>query len=199
MAFKLVAQIVLITAALVIIFTYVQPSFAVIKKTQDELFQYKEAISKASQFNARLQELISIRDSFPPDSIRALESFVPSNIDKVAVMRDIETIFANNGITLTTLGAKDGVAPETDVVLEGETVAPSLNVPYQDFEVSFTASYEDMKRVLQSIESNDALLEVMELSFSAVPPETNEDGVVIRASDAYNFTLILRSFGLVVS
>jgi hypothetical protein len=195
MGFKLIAQIVLIVTAFTIIFTFVTPSLATIKSNQDELFQYKEAVLKASQFNARLQELKDIRDSFSQDDMAALDTFLPTSIDKVTVMKDIESIFANINTPVTSIIASEEVSPTGDIVQEGiEAITTAPVISYQDFEVTFTASYEDLKNLLALIEANATLLEVMELSFDVNMRSANEEGALPEGQ--YSFLLILRTYGL---
>lgn len=198
MGFKLIAQIVLILTAFIIIFTFVTPTLATIKENQDELFQYKEAVLKASQFNARLQELISIRDSFPQENMTSLDLFLPSSIDQVSVMRDIEAIFSTVQLPITSLGANEEVSPTTDIPLEGiesVTVVPTLT--YQDFEVTFTGTYEQVKNILLLTEANATVLEVIELEFDVNMKSPDEEGAVPEGE--YAFTMILRTFGLTAS
>lgn len=196
MGFKLIAQLVLIVTALTIIFTFVTPSLATIKSNQDELFQYKEAVLKASQFNARLQELISIRDSFAQEDMDSLELFLPARIDKVSVMKDIESIFASNNVLITSIKSNEEVSPIQDAVLEGiEAAAAAPEISYQDMEVSFSASYQQLKEILMLIEANVTLLEVMELSFNVNTKNAPNEEVAV-PSDHYGFVLTLRTYGL---
>jgi hypothetical protein len=195
MGFKLIAQIVLIVTAFTIIFTFVTPSLATIKSNQDELFQYKEAVLKASQFNARLQELKDIRDSFSQDDMSSLDTFLPTSIDKVSVMKDIESIFGNLGVPVTSIAASEEVSPTGDIVLEGvEASAAAPVISYQDYEVTFTTSYENLKNLLALLEANATLLEVMELSFDVNMRSADEEGAVPEGQ--YSFLLVLRTYGL---
>ncbi len=93
MGYKLISQIVLIVASLVIIFAFIKPSFADIKSIQDEMFQYKDTIAKAAQFNTLLSELIATRDGISPASMEALENFVPSKIDSLQIMKEFLLTF----------------------------------------------------------------------------------------------------------
>ncbi len=198
MGLKLIAQIVLIATAFIIVFTFVTPTLATIKENQDELFQYKEAVLKASQFNARLQELISVRDSFTQEDMTDLDLLLPSSIDQVGVMRDIEAMFATAQVPLLSLGANEEVSPITEVPIEGiESVTTVPVLTYQDFEVSFNGSYDQLKTILSLIEANSTLLEVTELEFDVNMKGPDEEGAMEEGE--YAFKLILRTFGLVPS
>jgi len=202
MRYSLLTQVVFITIALVIIFTFIKPAFSEIKELQDQEFIYSDAVAKAAQFNARLQELIERRDSISRADLAVLENFMPRTIDSLKVMNDIESIFRFKNIPLTTLTASDVVQPASDVSFESDIVMESAQegTNYQDFEVSFAATYEDMKDLLSIIEMNASLLEVVELSFESQNFEaTAVDGDGALPNGMYNYVLNLRAYGLQVS
>jgi hypothetical protein len=203
MGYKLIGQFTLIIAALVILFAFVQPSLLSIKVKQDKLFQYNEAIAKAAEFNARLRELIAIRDSFSSSNLRDLERFVPTSIDQLRRMSEISGIFSSRGIIVTSLLAREVVDPMTDVAFESGVVTESFltsNLSYQDFEVTFTGTYEQMKDVLMLAEASDSLLEVGELSFNAAPTAADVDregnAVTQTGPGTHSYKIIFRTYGL---
>jgi hypothetical protein len=207
MGFKLIAQLTLILAAVIIFLTFIQPSLIQMKDTQDELFQYSEAVSKASQFNARLRELIGIRDSFAQEDIDALERLLPTHIDSISVMRDIEAIFANNNVVITTLTADDLIDPITDIAIESPIVVeaqPTNGLAYQDFKVAFIGSYSQLRDILFQTEMSATLLEVIELSFGTVDQaDADDEGdtpIIVESTDGeFSFTITYRTYALPVS
>lgn len=204
MGLKLLAQVILIAASLLIIFGFIQPSFREIKGVQDELFQYKDAVLKAEQFNARLRELITIRDSVSSDDMATLERFIPSQIDAVQVMREIEAIFEAEEVPIVSLTAKEEIAPISNVIFEqsGVELKQQSSTNYRDFEVAFNGSYEQMKNILLLVEANSLLLEVINFQFETIPdaavPEEggNESS---QNNDNHDFIMTLRAFSLASS
>lgn len=198
MGYKLIAQLTLIVAALVLIFVYIQPALGEMKSRQDELFQLNETIAKATDFNVRLRELISIRDSFSSSDIRALEKFVPTEIDQLKTMSEIAGIFSSRNITVHSLLAHEVVDPFGDISFESGVVTDSgvyTDLSYQDFEVAFTGTYLDLRDVLMLTEASDSLLEVVELNFDTAS-DAVEDATqnVARGEHAYN--IVFRTYGL---
>lgn len=202
MGFKLIAQLTLITAGLVLIFAYIQPSLADMKTKQDELQEYNDAVAKASEFNARLRELINIRDSFSANDIRALEKFVPTEIDQLKIMSEIAGILSSRNITITKMMAHEIVDPlegielETGVIPEGGIYS---DLSYQDFEVTFRGTYTDLRDVLVYTEASDSLLEVTELNFdTSTEAEIDEQGNPIDNSrdGIHVYNIVFRTYGL---
>lgn len=195
MGYKLIAQVVLIVTSLVIIFTFINPSFETIRATQNETYQYQEAVGKASELNARLQELVMAKESFDPADLDKLERLVPTKIDKLQVMKDIESIFENRNMKIDSLSASDEISPAMGVTVEGQPVVEGISVTYQDFEITFTGTYEQLKEVLTLMEANATLLEIMELNFEvAASSDATVEGSL--PQNTFEFMMLVRAFGL---
>ena len=190
MGYKLITQVILITTSLVIIFTFIKPSFEHVSATQDELFEYRDAVAKASELNSRLQELIQIENSFSQRELQILETFIPSRIDELQVMSDLNNIMNSNNAVILTLKAVERQKSTQDVVLEGEKLVDESRLEYQDFDISFRASYDQMKEILTIIERNTYLLEVVKFGFTVAPSNRVENsGVDEEGRVAYDMTL----------
>lgn len=206
-------QLVLIGASVAIIFTYIIPKFEETKQIQDDLFTYTDAVSKATQYNDRLRELIAIKNSLPQEGVLDVENFIPNTIDEMEIMHDIETVFAVNNVLLTRLESTPEVAPESsDVAVEGEVyaedgsaIAPEeagpVGVTYQDFKLIFATSYAGLKSILTVLEQNSALLEVSELKLKApVLDEESLKASLTKIEDQeLSLELTLRAYGLTAS
>jgi len=203
MRYSLLTQIALIGISIVVVLTVAKPMFSDIKNVQDEIFIYKDAVDKAQQFNSRLQELIAIRDSFSSEDMVRLDRLLPTKIDIPKTMRDFETIFSLQQLTLSSLKAvtSTGQSPAAEAVYDenGELVA-SADIPLssQDFEVKFTGSYENLKDVLTAAELNETLVEVTSLKFGrhvevidlSKPASADKD------AEQFDFSIVFRAYGL---
>lgn len=203
MRYSLITQVLLIGISLVIVFTLIRPMLGEIRDIQDQVFVYSDTVAKASQFNARLQELIQIRDSFSERDMLMLENFMPTTIDTLKVMNDIESIFKSKEIPIISLTAKDVVAPVTDIAIEGDIIieeAPQED-NYQDYELTFAGSYDQLKEILLLLERNATLLEVIELEFETKQSEEigTESKVENLEEGMLNFALTLRTYSLALT
>jgi hypothetical protein len=203
MGYKLITQTVLIAASLVIIFAFIQPWLGEIKGKQDQLLEINETLARASQFNARLRELISIRDSFAQSDIDALEKFVPTSIDQLRTMSEIAGIFTLRGIAVKSMTAEEMVNPaQGDVEFESGIVpetSANADLSYQDYSVVFDGTYEQMRDVLLLTEASDSLLEIVDLHFNTtVKKEIDENGeiTVPTGENEFTFTIVFRTYGL---
>lgn len=168
MGYKTTIQIVLIVISIVIIMTYIKPTLAEVRVIQDETEQYKVAVEKSSQFLSLLQQLRGTAESFSVSEMRALEQYVPNDIDAVAVLRDIEIVVENNNMQLGTLSFEEPIVPlaEPIVNVQGGEAEASLGTTVQLFNLSVTGTYDQFKNLLRDFERNAYPLEVNRLTFT---------------------------------
>lgn len=199
MRFTLLTQVALLTLSVAIIFLFIKPALTDIKTVQDELLVYSDAVAKASEYNKRLQELLSLRDSFSQNDLAKLERFVPQTIDTIRVMHEIENIFASKNIKLASLVSLQQSSPEATTLAAGEGVPvnPATAVSSQDFEVKFTGDYQTLKMMLEVLESNARLLEVVDVTYGTPVADKKDAEKVIKQIDNNQFLIIrLRAYAL---
>jgi hypothetical protein len=143
------------------------------------------------------------------------QKFIPISIDEIAIMHDLESIFALTEIPITSLTVADEVSPFSDAILEEEvaytedgtvveTPKPTISsgIHSRDFKITFTSSYEAMKETMSRIEASPVLLEVVDFTLKPALADTESD---IKAPSSkvkqagYTFEVTLRAFGLTAS
>jgi hypothetical protein len=194
MNYSSIAQFGLLIVAFAIFFTYTQPTIGKIKALQDETFAYTDAITKASEFNAKLNELTNRMNSFRESDVDALEVYLPDSVDALTVMSDIETIARKNNVQIVAMtsaaDAEDGASG--DVQFEDEMIALP-NVSVHDFNVTASGTYADLKAMLRDVERNKYLLEVVNFQFGA-QTDTAAATVSSAAAAEGSYTLVLRAY-----
>lgn len=198
MGYKAISQLVLIGVSLVIIFTFVKPTFVHISTVQDELFQYSDAVAKASEFNQLLNGLLATANSFSTRDMQALDVFLPSAIDEAQVMSDIEGIVQRYDVEMTSIESNELIVSVQAFTFEDDTMIEEDELMHQDFEISILGSYGEFKLLLEGIESNAYLLEIVQLSFDVKDESTSGlQSFVPDPSDVeYDFSLTLRVYSL---
>lgn len=186
MGYRAITQLVLIVVSVVIITTYIRPTFESMQVTQDETTEYRTALENAAKFNEELGRLAQTANSFSVSERRALDRFLPEKVDEVRVMRDLETIVENNNMVLGSLSFEgDGMSNITEVSNEETSQNKSpINVGVARFELSVSGTYEQLKHLLQDIERNVYLLEVVTVDF--IPAE----------GDLYTYSIRLETYSL---
>ncbi len=193
MNFSSISQFALLAIGIAIVFTYIEPTFGDIKALQDELFQYTDAHNKASELNQKLASLVSEVNQFRRSDLDALETFLPDQVDSIAVMADIEAITRQHGMQLVSLAAQEVQEGNTDVVLADSEVFIPDYTTYQDFSLAVTGSYSDLKRLLEALERNKYGLEIVRLQFGT-ESQTANTSVTSAAVPTGGYSLTLRAY-----
>jgi hypothetical protein len=193
MNYSSIAQFALLVISFGIFFTYTQPVIGEIKTIQDETFAYTDAVNKASEFNAKLSDLVSRMNSFRTSDVESLETYLPDEVDELTVLSDIETVARKNDVRIVSMAASkvDEAASEGEVNFEGEIIElPKISS--RDFEVSLSAPYENIKQMLRDLEQNKYLLEVVAFDFGAVTDTASVTVSDISTDGTY--TMVLRAY-----
>ena len=174
MKYGVFTQIAVAIIAVVIVFTYVRPTFLEIGQMQDKVAEFDVAIEQVNSVNNQLARLVGEVNSVSAAEREALLTFMPDAVDEVAVLRDIETMAEGTEAELTGLsyvGFELPEAPPEDGTLLAEPVIHS-------FQVSVTGPYSEVKSFIRSLEENDYPLHVYQFDIKAAESETQRlDGV----------------------
>ncbi len=161
----LFTQIASVIVSVGIIITYVRPEFAAIGATQEEIAVYQTEREKISQVNAQLSALVAKMDEVTQEDQRRLNAYIPEYVDEIAVPRDLQFIAEEAGVIFGGAGY-EGQLNYTSPELTDEEL---VYFPYaHSFSMNFQASYEQLKNMLQLLESNEYPLEVHNLTVTSV-------------------------------
>jgi len=197
MGFQAGIQILLIMVSGIIIMTVIKPEFDTMLINQDELAEYNDAVSKADVYNSDLEAKIASAKAFPRSDLIALDRFIPSEIDKIAVARDIRTIAESNGMIVGDISAADSEAVNVadsvearQALADSESVAMEVrsSVISQLFELQAIGSYQNLKDLLRDFERNAYPLRAKKIEFAA-----DDDSMF------YSFSIHLETYALPAS
>ncbi len=205
MHYKILSQLILLIISIAVFVTYIQPTFSKLQLVEQEISQFKEAVSKASQFNQLLNSLTNTLNTITQTDLQILEKYLPNTIDSVLVAKDLETLIEKNGLFPKTIGIEDLIRDSDSTVkkiqfdnndnfVEESTITKLQNeVTAQSFKVSIQGSYESFKMFLRDVEVNAYPLRVSELT--VVLPVANEKG---GPSDIYTFDVTFETYAFVM-
>ncbi len=148
-------QLFMVVLAVAILLLYIRPTVTEIRATQDNISAYEYELDRVTNVNELLRSHASAIDALPLSNIQALERYLPSRIDEIAIMRDLELIVNEVGVELVTLEYAGSEASEAaaDPSLE---VTSYGNKPIETkFRLGVSASYDELKSLLSAIEINN--------------------------------------------
>ena len=177
----LFSQIALLVLAVAIVITYIQPTFASISETQDQIGVYTRERSNVQDFNDLLQSRLEQIDGvFAADRNRLL-TYMPDQVDPIAVMRDLETIATAAGVVIGDITDRGAVERDRAAIYSDTTDRPEGPFAYS-FSLSVRGSYSQIKSLLEQLGQNHYPLEVQLVEMS-----TEEGGFI-------NATIVLFTY-----
>lgn len=210
MRFKSVTQIILILAAIAMVFFVIKPKLAEVTDKQEETKEYQQAVDRATQYNNRLAQLVDKASSFPRADLNALDTYLPDRIDVLKVSEDLEMMVSEYGLllenievgtdeeTVTASGMSEAPMPNavTDPALgsgtdSGVMVGSGLldeakrSLVSRQFNLSVLGTYEQFKGLLMAMEANQYPMRIVEMSFA-----------VSSDSDLTPYTMTIETYAL---
>jgi hypothetical protein len=161
----LFSQISMIVLAVGIGIFLIKPTFDDIQTMQDEITKFQEQRQTIDEVNAQLASLVARLESVSADDQRRLLTYIPDQIDTLAVPRKLQSMAQQTGLIFQTVSYEE-VNNElvTQAEKENNTAFP---VPHE-FSLTVEGSYSQIKDFLSLLEQNDSPLEVRQLTISSV-------------------------------
>ncbi len=172
---SLIIQLCMIAIAAVIWWLFILPIFDSIKTSQQTTAHYQAEIEKVNSVNATLQKNQTLIESISLTNQQRLDRFMPTDIDTVAVLRELQYLLEQYDVTITALSAEAGTnaTANSDVDSDvGDAVAVLSPIQKTPITVSFVSSYAVMKEVLAKLERNDY---VYEIAKATITPGASDD------------------------
>ena len=164
----LFAQLAILLVSVGIIFTYIKPTFESIGETQDAISVYQIERDKVSFVNDQLATQLASVNNISSTDMRDLLTYMPSTVDEISVMRDLQSISQQAGVIFQSV-TYDGVK---DSIVAVQAESDEMTDPYMhQFTITFEGVYDATKNFFELIEKNKYPLEVVTFNV-----QSNEGG-----------------------
>jgi hypothetical protein len=188
-------QLFMVILAVAILLLYIQPTIESIRATQDDIAIYQNELDRVTEVNDILRTHTNTINTLPLSDVQALERYIPSTIDEIAVMRDLQLLVNEIGITLTSLEyGGPAAAAEADGSAVTETESNNEELVSTTFSLGVETSYAGLKALLRALEVNNYQFTVA--GADIVPGET---GLLSVSLDLVTYALRAPSSGTDVS
>lgn len=191
--FKIIFPILLLGTSGLMLFMFTNPNYEKIQAKKVELASYNEALDNSKLILGQKDKLLSIVNEIPEEQKLKLEKLLPSNIDNIRLILEINNIAKRYGVILRAIefGSTPQAVPKTAIGQKAPMNAPDLgNSDYGTVTLGFTmvASYSTCVSFLKEIETSLRLVEIKSVIFDA--PMSSQD------KDLYTFRIELNTFWL---
>ena len=169
----LFSQLMIIVLSVLIIFTYVKPSLTEMKSTQDTIATYEQEQTKVADVNEKLSRHTSAVENISDEDTRRLLSYMPNEVDTIAVPRDIKAMTDEVGVILKDIKYQGASKPPIgEAVADQQITLPKAHI----FNLMVEGSYSQLKQLFTRFEQNAYPLEVRELTI------TKQEGGFLQAT-----------------
>lgn len=214
---KLILPIFLTGIAVAIVVIFANPIFTEIKELRAEVAFYDKALDNAKALEEERDKLVNKSNLMNPDDLLKLTKLLPSSIDNIRLILEIEQIALPFGMALKNV--KYNSTPEAPKTATGpgatpaEVVsAPSTDIGQSsgksygtwDLEFSTTGSYNNFLNFSKALESNLRIVDVASVQFASgtTTPATGATGATGAATpsstptDSYTYNFKIRTYWL---
>ncbi len=143
-------------------FFYVNPTWSgSIATMKSSIASNNKALAAAIIYAAQQNELATARNAIDPADLARLVAFLPSSVDNVGLILDLNALAARSGLTLSNID----VMTSAVVTKSNSDGALALNNPVGSVNLALSAvgTYTALQTFLRGVETSQRLLDVREL------------------------------------
>ncbi|MEK7185648.1 MAG: hypothetical protein AAB726_03430 [Patescibacteria group bacterium] len=171
---KNLTPIILIVVAIGLFFWQVQPLYGVVQDLRAQSADYDEALDVASELEQVRGDLANKLASFSPEDLDKLEKFLPSYMDNIRTVIDVNGVAAKYNIALKNLKTSEASAGSGS-----SKVYSAASIGFD-----FSTSYTNAVNFLRDLETSLRLMDVRSLSVK--PSAAGKTG--------YDFSITLNTY-----
>lgn len=182
---KSILPIILIVASIGLFFFKVSPLYSDVKDLRTESADYDKALEVADQLKTLRSDLRKELDSFSEADMNKLDHFLPTHLDTVRIILDVDGIASQHGIKLKDPKIND--QPTTAAPATGPNGTPIPGGPLFStvaLGFTFTSTYAQARDFLADVEKSLRILDNVNIG---IRPNPKSDGL-------YDFTITLNTY-----
>ncbi|MCF7815726.1 MAG: hypothetical protein K9M10_03330 [Candidatus Pacebacteria bacterium] len=173
-----------IIIAILLFLFFTQPNYEEVKNLQKETEEYVSATEKYNNFNTRIEELLTRKDSIKESQKKMLDLLVPKSIDDTRTLVDLKVLAEKNGLLFGNVSIEGG-----DIQLQAKSTSGnkakvsttgSKELVTSDISFEVIGFYPQFKDFLRDIESSLTIMEVVDITFTSNESRFQQFSVKIR-------------------
>lgn len=152
-----ISKLALIVLALCIGYVFIYPSFGNISTLSNQKQKYEDSLQVVNNIESKKQELLTEFNAIPEDERKNVETVLPSSLDFVKLISQIDAVAAKYGISINKITSTEVSSSIGDSIAVAE--APKS---YQSSVIgfSFMAPYDKFNYFLSDLEKSLRILDV---------------------------------------
>lgn len=161
---KLITPISLIIISVALFFVYIDPTYQASKEIKLQVDEYQKLLDQSKSLVAEENKLRAAYNALPQDDVKRLEKLLPSAIDNVRLIIDIDNIASKYGIQV-----KNTKLSDINVQSSKTNTLGVSQKKYESVPISFSvnASYETFISFLKDLEQSLRVMDVTGISLTS--------------------------------
>lgn len=152
--------------SIVIFFAYVNPTWnGSIATAKAAIANDAQSITIAKQYVSQQNQLATARDAIDPVSIQKINTFLPSSVDNVGLILDLNALASRSGLSISNIDVLTN--SDSAIVAQNQGGLPSAGanpVSSVDMSISAVGSFESLRTFLAGVDKSARLLDVRNIS-----------------------------------
>lgn len=164
--------IIALMVAIGIFFVYVSPTWSgPIAAAKASIASDDQALAAAQTYAAQQSQLTAERNQIDPADLARLTTFLPSSVDNVGLILDLNGLAARSGLSLSNINiaapsAGSGKTSPAGMPPGAIAAAGGNPVGSVDLSLSAVGTYAALKAFLVGVEKSERLLDVRDISIN---------------------------------
>lgn len=159
---RIITSLIFLAAAFMVFFAWTRPNFAEVGKLQKKEIAFNEILGNSKQLQTVRDKILSEYNSISQDDLDKLDKIIPSKMEAIKLIVEIESIAKSHGLLLKNIDVKKG---------EGKNGA-SFGPKREDFGkvsmiMSVVGRYSSFVSFLKDLERNSSLIDIDKITFSS--------------------------------
>lgn len=185
--FKIIAQIVILIASIGIFAGFTSNQNKIRKDLKAQAVSVQTAIDNYTKYEAHKSELESKRNSLDEASLKKLDTLLPSNVNNMHLVIDINSIAKDHGLFLKNI--KFNQVENTSENSE----STKSDLGYFEAQFSTEGKYSDFVSFIADLERNERLVDIQSVSFLSPDVISSSKNIPL---DYYKYEIKLRAYWL---
>jgi len=159
---RVITSLIFLTAAITVFFAWTKPDFAKVEHLKKRETAFNEILGNSKQLRIVRDKILSEYNSISQEDLDKLNKILPSKMEAVKLIIEIENIAKSHGLLLKNI----------DVKKSKETGKPSFGSKKDDFgkvsmSMSVVGRYGSFVTFLEDLERNSSLIDIDNITFSS--------------------------------
>ena len=182
---RYIIPVLLVLLSVGVYITYLDPLYAAVTAGNTKIAEYDKLLADAKEASEKIHRLESTQAAFPAGYDELLATILPAHVDPLKLVIDIDGIAALRGLRIKSPTVAAASDPKKTGGVSRNVLTFTVSAPYPVF-----------KSFLRDLESDLALQDLSQLTFSSVSEDTATKKITDLELKPYEYRVSIVTYSL---